>query len=241
VGRVIISKGSALWPWALASLSVHAALLTGLLLAWPVGGPDEGFPSDNVEVELLPVLAKPAAPPTEPGAAQAHQIEKRPHARSATIPEPEAVKPATPLNKPVEAMTMNNIKGINNDKLGNTVDKQDEANSVPVENPASRPQQDDGKAMGEAETRAETARNLAVRQRLEQFKQYPIGARRRGIEGAVDVSFRLNDQGRAEDMQLVSGSGYDILDEAALDTVHRAEPFPVHGGSYRFRLRFTRS
>ncbi len=92
-----------------------------------------------------------------------------------------------------------------------------------------------------ARARAEAARNRAVRQRLEQFKHYPISARRRGIEGAVDVSFRLNERGRAEDMRLVSGSGYDILDEAALETVRRAEPFPVHGGSYRFRLHFTNS
>jgi len=87
----------------------------------------------------------------------------------------------------------------------------------------------------------EEARNLAVRQRLESFKHYPTSARRRGIEGAVDVSFRLNDDGRAEDMQLVSGSGYSILDDAALSTVRRAEPFPVRGGFYQFRLLFTRS
>ena len=87
----------------------------------------------------------------------------------------------------------------------------------------------------------EAARNQTVRQRLERFKHYPASARRRGIEGAVDVSFRLNAEGKAEDMQLVSGSGYGILDDAALNTVRRAEPFPVQGGSYRFRLLFSRS
>ncbi|MDQ6986821.1 MAG: TonB family protein, partial [Mariprofundaceae bacterium] len=82
---------------------------------------------------------------------------------------------------------------------------------------------------------------LSVRKRLERYKHYPASARRRGIEGAVDVSFRLNADGRAEQMQLVSGSGYSILDNAALSTVRRAEPFPVHEGFYRFRLLFIRS
>ncbi|MDQ6971481.1 MAG: TonB family protein [Mariprofundaceae bacterium] len=92
-----------------------------------------------------------------------------------------------------------------------------------------------------AQVVGEAERLHTVRSRLERFKHYPSSARRRGIEGAVDVSFRLNGNGRAEDMQLMSGSGYSILDDAALSTVRRAEPFPVHQGSYRFRLRFTRS
>ncbi len=93
-----------------------------------------------------------------------------------------------------------------------------------------------------AHSEGQTERNkVTVRKRLEQYKYYPTSARRRGIEGAVDVSFRLNADGRAEQVQLVSGSGYSILDDAALRTVRRAEPFPVHNGFYRFRLLFTRS
>jgi len=84
-------------------------------------------------------------------------------------------------------------------------------------------------------------RNRLVRHRLELFKYYPASARRRGIEGAVDVSFSLNVDGQARGVHLVSGSGYAILDDAAMRTVQRAEPFPVHEGFYQFRLLFRRS
>ncbi len=80
-----------------------------------------------------------------------------------------------------------------------------------------------------------------VRQHLEGFKYYPASARRRGIEGAVEVRFSLASGGRAAGLEVITGSGYAVLDRAALQTVHRAEPFPLDSGFYRFRLVFHRS
>jgi len=80
----------------------------------------------------------------------------------------------------------------------------------------------------------------AVRRRLEAFKYYPASARRRGIEGDVDVAFSLVAGGMAARIKLLKGSGYAVLDRAALATVARAQPFPVERGDYRFRLRFRR-
>jgi len=79
---------------------------------------------------------------------------------------------------------------------------------------------------------------LLVRSHLESFKYYPASARRRGIAGYVDVGFMLTKNGSADQVSVVHGSGYAVLDHAALKTVHRAQPFPVEGGAYRFRLRF---
>jgi len=80
----------------------------------------------------------------------------------------------------------------------------------------------------------------AVRHRLEAFKYYPASARRRGIEGDVDVSFMLVHGGVAEQVKVLKGSGYAVLDRAALTTVARAQPFPVENGQFRFHLRFRR-
>jgi len=80
----------------------------------------------------------------------------------------------------------------------------------------------------------------AVRKRLESFKYYPASARRRGIEGDVDVSFKLVHGGAAEQVKVLKGSGYAVLDHAALSTVARAQPFPVGNGQFRFHLRFRR-
>lgn len=84
-------------------------------------------------------------------------------------------------------------------------------------------------------------RESLIRNHLEHFKYYPASARRRGITGEVEVAFELNDQGEAGDLKILSGSGYAVLDKAALETVRRAEPFPADGGDFQFRLHFRAS
>lgn len=79
-----------------------------------------------------------------------------------------------------------------------------------------------------------------VRKHLEAFKFYPGSARRRGIEGHVDVGFTLAQNGTATQVAVLQGSGHSVLDQAAMKTVYRAQPFPVHEGEFRFRLRFKR-
>ena len=86
-----------------------------------------------------------------------------------------------------------------------------------------------------------SARESLIRNHLERFKYYPASARRRGITGEVEVAFELNDQGEAAELKILSGSGYTVLDRAALKTVRRAEPFPADGGDFQFRLHFRAS
>jgi len=81
---------------------------------------------------------------------------------------------------------------------------------------------------------------LLIRNHLESFKYYPASARRRGIEGRVEVGFTLTHDGAADQVAVLHGSGYAVLDHAALETVYRAQPFPVAYGQYRFSLRFKR-
>jgi len=96
-------------------------------------------------------------------------------------------------------------------------------------------------AQADAEQSSREARESRVRNHLEQFKYYPASARRRGISGEVEVAFELDSLGQAKLLKIMSGSGYSLLDDAALETVHRAEPFPADGGAYQFILRFRAS
>ncbi|MEX0591578.1 MAG: energy transducer TonB, partial [Xanthobacteraceae bacterium] len=61
---------------------------------------------------------------------------------------------------------------------------------------------------------------------LSRHRVYPPEARSRGATGVARVQFALGRDGRVTSASLVGGSGERVLDEAALDMVRRASPFP---------------
>jgi periplasmic protein TonB len=61
---------------------------------------------------------------------------------------------------------------------------------------------------------------------LERYKKYPRSARRRGEEGKPVVRFEIDRKGNLIFHALVESSGNTTLDEGALATVKRADPFP---------------
>lgn len=61
---------------------------------------------------------------------------------------------------------------------------------------------------------------------LHGHKRYPPQARRKRIEGEVVVKFKIDRSGRVVASSLVSGSGAEILDDAAIDILERASPLP---------------
>ena len=65
-----------------------------------------------------------------------------------------------------------------------------------------------------------------IRDSIEKAKIYPILARKRGIEGTVYISFRVNSEGKPNDIKILNSSGSHILDNATLDIVKKAAPFP---------------
>lgn len=109
----------------------------------------------------------------------------------------------------------------------------------------------DGKTGGFAESGAagDTSRSTApawapaARVRYEELlfawmnrhKEYPMLAQRRGIEGRGSLRVRIDRDGRVLERALLRSTGQNLLDEAALDMVRRANPFPVvpagYGGS----------
>jgi protein TonB len=68
------------------------------------------------------------------------------------------------------------------------------------------------------------AYNALVFGHLQRFKRYPRAAQ--GASGTVMVRFVLDRTGRVTDSVVTKSSGNRALDEEALDTLHRASPFP---------------
>lgn len=66
-----------------------------------------------------------------------------------------------------------------------------------------------------------------VKQRIEQARRYPLWAKKHGTEGVVYIYFTVSSAGLARDIRLVKSSGSSMLDEEALATIERANPFPV--------------
>ncbi|MDD5153111.1 MAG: energy transducer TonB [Desulfovibrionales bacterium] len=65
-----------------------------------------------------------------------------------------------------------------------------------------------------------------IRTLLEEYKEYPLWARRNNREGTVGLHFVICRDGKVEDLRVARSSGFSILDEAAERTVRRISRFP---------------
>ncbi|MFN2426523.1 MAG: energy transducer TonB, partial [Candidatus Binatia bacterium] len=74
---------------------------------------------------------------------------------------------------------------------------------------------------------------------LVKHKEYPLVASRRGLQGRPVLTVRIDRRGHVIWSKVSSSSRYEMLDEAAVAMVRRADPFPpvpdeVGGDSYEF-------
>lgn len=61
---------------------------------------------------------------------------------------------------------------------------------------------------------------------LNSNRQYPLQARRMGIEGEVEVRFSIDHDGTVKDLHVAKRSLYSVLDRAAMNTIVRLSPLP---------------
>lgn len=67
----------------------------------------------------------------------------------------------------------------------------------------------------------------SIRDILVKYRKYPSQAVRLKQEGSVKISFRLKQNGEVEDIRVLGSSGYELLDEDALQLIQKtAEYFP---------------
>jgi protein TonB len=59
------------------------------------------------------------------------------------------------------------------------------------------------------------------------YQRYPKAAQRDRLQGTVDTVFSLGRDGRLLGVWIKTSSGAAALDQAAIDTIHRAQPLPV--------------
>lgn len=66
-----------------------------------------------------------------------------------------------------------------------------------------------------------------IMDRIERHKHYPHRARLRRIQGTATVHFMLDSTGELSTIRIVQISGSSLLDQAALEAVKTAAPFPA--------------
>ena len=66
--------------------------------------------------------------------------------------------------------------------------------------------------------------------KIESSKHYPYIARKRGIEGTVNVFVKLNELGELTSISIKKSSGYEILDSSALSIIKKVCPFRHNAG-----------
>jgi protein TonB len=210
---------------------VHLALSPTPILLTLVTASDRTAGPGSLSSELqsaAPAAAQPAPPPP-PAAVEVEREE---------VAEPEPVPIARP--KPVVKKAVAPAKP---------------PPSAPAETPAPALATGSGTAVSSAAESGSgrDARSMApawaptARVRYEELlfawmnrhKQYPMLAQRRGLQGRGSVRVRIDRDGRVLERSLTRSTGEAMLDQAALDMVRRASPFPpvpeeYAGASFEF-------
>jgi protein TonB len=65
---------------------------------------------------------------------------------------------------------------------------------------------------------------------------YPVVARRMKWQGTVVVSFVVLENGRVEDIRIVTGSGHSVLDKNVVATIKKVQPLPAPPAAAEFTM-----
>ena len=72
-----------------------------------------------------------------------------------------------------------------------------------------------------------------IQRRIKKHLVYPAQARRMGLQGTTTVSFIIQHNGEARDIRVVRSCGHESIDQAAVEAVTNASPFPAPPKSAR--------
>jgi protein TonB len=221
---------------AVVVLGLHA-LGAATLLAWhdPVGMSDE---SSTIVVDLAPY-----APPSEstediaPGPAQQAaaapqekvelesepkpdekaeekveaKVELKPEEKidvpPAPVPPVAAVAPPEPVEPPPPLVA--------------SPEPQAQPSQMPPAPATTAPPRQQSASAAEA-----NEWHKGIFAQIQRHKAYPATARARREKGVVQLAFSIDRHGRVVSSRVAAASGFAALDQAALETVQKAQPFP---------------
>ncbi|MBI5556403.1 MAG: energy transducer TonB [Deltaproteobacteria bacterium] len=204
--------------------------------------------------ENRPSVAPPAAPQPETVAKQP-PLPPEPRVvapKPAVVPEITPVRkksirqsaetPAElPQTKPVMAPSPAVTEGAGNPENNNDSNQQLASTAPDAASPPENPDspsgalspapapavpEESGSGAAEAGERYVKAHFIHIKEGIQRNISYPLLARKKGWEGKVLVSFIICENGRVADLHIVKSSGFEVLDNNAVTTIKKLEPFP---------------
>ena len=203
--------------WMLAGLAIllaHAAIVAAVVL-WYARQPVQPNIIPAIAVSLAPVKA--SSPEIQnqdiaigPAMQQAEEVPKE---------QPKEEKPTEKLQEPPPPQPQAEVT------LPREEPKQVEKPKAAVQPPAPETRAPPKtEHVGQFTVAAANAYNALVFGHLQRFKRYPLAAK--GASGTVVLRFDLSRAGEVINSTVTKSSGNALLDEAALDLLRRASPFP---------------
>jgi protein TonB len=174
-----------------------------------------------VEPQMVEPLSEPEpilAPTPEP----ILELKPEPKPKPETKPQPKQPKPKTESQKPASFPSTPPALLSDAPVMAAPDSEPQPAEAVAV---VAAPAQPTLPASA-VNARVDAAYGAGIRQAVAEHKHYPMLARRMLEEGQVVVAFSVNAQGELSALRIAQSSGSERLDEAALQAVRDAAPFP---------------
>ncbi|MET1756516.1 energy transducer TonB [Novosphingobium sp. RD2P27] len=192
---------------------ITALILAAALVTWRIVTPPSVTQSSPplVVVDLQPT-ASPPEPVREvaPGPEQVERQEKKPEPVPDTLMPPPLVQlprpsiPSAPPRPPIDIV-----------------------DPGPVVPETTAPRRITAPAASQVSNNATPDWEALLLAHLEQFRRYPARARASRQEGTTYIRFTMNRAGQVLSASVARKSGHYGLDQAALDTLKRAQPLPA--------------
>ena len=220
------------WPMAFAVAAVgHVALGAAILVQ--KSAPDERI-HDPVMIVELPAgaVAAPSQSAAEPEQDQPQSVpETLPDTVIERLPIPRVETPmssdpvAVPTSPPAPQRTQPQAPS----RAQSAPQRSASAPIAPAPAAPGTGTLDAGSGAGDSpHAQAQQADWIALlNSHLARRKRYPQEARRVGQEGTPSVRFTVDRRGRVSNVSIVRSSGHELLDQATVELVQRAAPFPA--------------
>ena len=195
----------------------------------PPPEPPKPEPKPEPKVEPKP-LPKPEPKKIEKPKPEPKKVEKKPLPKPEPRPEPKIepkVEPKPAITAPAPAATpapvVNSNLPANNKSIA----------SAPAQKVAQELN------LSNAQSDEDFSKVIAA---VKKYKSYPNNARRMKHQGVVEVRFLLKTDGSIDELKVTKSSGFESLDNGALENVKKASsefPKPKEARYLRFPIAFT--